>query len=73
MHTFKTDINNTINLSSKFSDDHLIISESGIFDKKEINLLNKYGVNAYLIGESIIKSDDIVSSIKKLIGREWIN
>ena len=70
LHTFKTDINNTINLSSKFSDDHLIISESGIFDKKEINLLNKYGVNAYLIGESIIKSDDIVSSIKKLIGRE---
>tara|TARA_B100001057_G_scaffold99561_2_gene96520 strand:- start:7996 stop:8787 length:792 start_codon:yes stop_codon:yes gene_type:complete len=67
LHTFETDITNTINLSSKFSKDHIIISESGIFNKKEINMLNKCGVNAYLIGESIIKNSNIIDSTKKLI------
>lgn len=67
LHTFETDINNTINLSSKFSKDQIIISESGIFNKKEINMLNNYGVNAFLIGESIIRNDNIIDATKKLI------
>jgi indole-3-glycerol phosphate synthase len=67
LHTFETDIMNTIKLSSKFSKDHIIISESGIFNKKEINMLNKCGVNAYLIGESIIRNNNIIDSTKKLI------
>ena len=42
-------------------------SLADISNKQEIKMLNKYGVNAYLIGEGIIKNNNIIDSTKELI------
>ena len=67
LHTFKTDINTTINLAPKFDDDVIIISESGINNNNQIKMLQKKNVNAFLVGESIIKSDNITKAIHDLL------
>jgi len=67
LHSFKTDINNTIKLSRKFNKRHMIISESGIFSNSDIKLLKEHGVQSFLIGESIMKSDNIQNAIRGLL------
>ncbi|MBL6770552.1 MAG: indole-3-glycerol phosphate synthase TrpC [Rhizobiales bacterium] len=67
LHTFKTDINNTIKLAGKFNKGQIIISESGIFNISDINLLKQHGVQSFLIGESIMKSDNIQKAIRDLL------
>ena len=67
LHTFKTDINTTVNLASRFDDDVIIISESGINNNNQIKMLQKKNVNAFLVGESIIKSDNITKAIHDLL------
>jgi len=53
-------------LASKFNKGHIIISESGIFNISDINLLKQHGVQSFLIGESIMKSDNIQKAIRDL-------
>lgn len=67
LHTFRTDINNTIKLAGKFNKGHIIISESGIFSISDINLLKEHGVQSFLIGESIMKSNNIQKAIRNLL------
>ena len=50
------------------SDDEVIlISESGIKDLDTIKMLNAKNINSFLIGESLIKSNDPRSLLKKLV------
>tara|TARA_Y100001935_G_scaffold244323_1_gene236652 strand:+ start:656 stop:1447 length:792 start_codon:yes stop_codon:yes gene_type:complete len=67
LHTFKTDINTTVNLATKFNNDVIFISESGIYNNNQIKMLSKKKVNAFLVGESIIKSDNMTNAIKDLL------
>jgi len=67
LHTFETDIGTTVNLASKFSDELIIISESGIYNNTQIKMLREKNVNAFLVGESIIKSDNMTKAIQDLL------
>ena len=44
----------------------LVISESGIFSPKEMLALAKLGVGAFLVGTSIMLSDDIEVKVREL-------
>ena len=66
LHTFKTDINTSINLAPKFDNNSIIISESGIYDNHQIKMLANKNVDAFLVGESIIKSENITKAIQDL-------
>ena len=56
MHTL--DIENSINLRRLVSDDIVFISESGIKTKEDISRLKENNVDAVLIGETLMKTDD---------------
>ena len=45
----------------------LILSESGISTSEDIRYLKKCGANAFLIGSSIMKSDNIEEQVRKLV------
>ena len=62
------DINTTLNLREKISGDKIIISESGIKTKQDIEKLKSIGINAVLIGEHFMKSQDIKKSAAELFG-----
>ncbi len=71
LKTFETNLNTTINLVSKYKRDlnnKIIVSESGIFTNDDIKLLMEYDVYAFLVGEGLMREDDIEEATKKLIG-----
>ena len=67
LNTFKTDINTTAKLSQLIPKDRIIVSESGIKNRSDMQMLKSYGVNAALIGESLMISDDIAKTMRELL------
>ena len=63
---FSVDIENSINLRRCVSGDVVFISESGIKSKEDITRLKENSVDAVLIGETLMKSDDKKSMISEL-------
>ena len=61
------DINNTINLIKNIPNEFIVVAESGIKTKKDINIYNKLGVYNFLIGESLLKAQNIEIKIKELL------
>ena len=63
---FTVDINNSVNLRRLVSDDILFISESGIKTSEDVRRLKENNVDAVLIGETLMRSDDKKAMIEEL-------
>ena len=48
--------------------DKLVVSESGIQKRDDVLRLNEAGVHAMLVGESLIRAEDIGAKIRELLG-----
>lgn len=68
LHTFKVDIKTTPRLLKIIPDGKVIVSESGIKTKEDVSYLKSLGVNAVLIGEIFMRSDDIGTKVRELMG-----
>jgi indole-3-glycerol phosphate synthase len=67
LNDLKIDIHTTERLLRKHDKTkNIVISESGITTAKEIQFLKKAGADAFLIGTSIMESDDIASQVRRL-------
>lgn len=58
LKTFEVDFDNSIRLRNMVPDQVLFVAESGIQTKDHLRILAKAGVNAVLIGESLMRSPD---------------
>jgi indole-3-glycerol phosphate synthase len=67
LHTFKTDIQLSIQLKQYIPQDRIIITESGINTHTDINLMQSHGINTFLIGESLMRAKDIGNALDQLI------
>lgn len=70
LKTFKTDLNVTKNLVTKYKrnlENKIIVSESGIFTNDDIKSLVKSGVYAFLVGESLMRENNIENATRQLI------
>jgi len=56
LETFKTDLQTTIRLKEKIPEGPIVVSESGIQSRKNIEQLVSVGVMNFLIGEALLKS-----------------
>ena len=68
LKTFTTDLGVTIRLASRIPAGKLIVSESGIHQRAHVVQLAEAGVHAMLVGESLIRADDIGDKIRELRG-----
>ena len=66
--TFEVDLNTSVRLSYLLPAEVIKVSESGIFDRASIGQLSAAGFSAFLVGESLMRSGDPASSIRKLRG-----
>ena len=66
LNDFTVDIENSINLRRCVSGDVIFISESGIKTKEDVTRLKENNVDAVLIGETLMKSDDKRAMISEL-------
>ena len=63
---FTVDMSNSINLRNKAPKDILFVSESGIKTRSDIKKLEDNNIDAVLIGETLMRSNDIISEVRKL-------
>lgn len=69
LSTFATDLDVTKRLASRIPPDKVIVSESGIRTRRDVEQLLEFGVHAMLVGESLIKSEPLGSKIAELRGQ----
>jgi indole-3-glycerol phosphate synthase len=68
LRTFVTDLGTTERLAKMLPAGRLLVSESGINSREDLLRLKAGGANAFLIGESLMREDDIGAKLKELIG-----
>ena len=67
LHTFKVDLDVTQKLIRHIPQNKVIVSESGIKTYEDMMFLKSLGVNAVLIGEAFMESDDIAAKMRELL------
>ena len=68
LKTFKTDSAATLSLLKFIPAGKVIVSESGINTREQIELMEKAGVHAFLIGEALMKEKDAGKKLRELRG-----
>jgi indole-3-glycerol phosphate synthase len=68
LRTFTTDLATTLRLAKRIPAGKIIVSESGIQHRADVVRLIEAGIHAMLIGESLIRADDIGKKIRELQG-----
>ena len=68
LRTFKTDLGTTLRMAELVEDRGVLVSESGIHTKQDLQKLADAGIRAALIGESLMRSDDIGAKIAEVFG-----
>ena len=67
LDTLEIDLKTTETVLKEHDKSKIILSESGIETPEDIQYLKKCGADAFLIGSSIMKSDNIEEQVKKLV------
>ena len=66
LHSFKVSLDVSRQLIKHAPKDALMICESGLSTKNEILEMHKLGFSGFLIGETLMKSGDVVEELRKL-------
>ena len=66
LKTFEVDIATTFRLLPMIGDEKTIVSESGISEQTQIMALASAGAHAVLVGESLMRSDDVAQKLRSL-------
>ena len=69
LHTFATDLAVTQRLAPLVPNGKVVVSESGIFTRDDLQLLDRSGVNAVLVGEALVTAPDIAAKVRELSGQ----
>jgi len=68
LRTFETDLGTTGRLARMMPPERLLVAESGINDRGDIERLQADGARAFLIGESLMREADIGAALQGLLG-----
>ena len=68
LQTFVTDLATTERLLPKIPGDRFVVAESGISSRRDILRLQRAGARGFLVGESLMREDDIGAKLRDLQG-----
>jgi indole-3-glycerol phosphate synthase len=68
LNNFHTDLEHTLRLRDRIPSDVVLVSESGIRTRADVERLQAAGVSAILVGESLLRAPDIGLAIDQLLG-----
>ena len=71
LKTFKVDINTCLRLKNILPPEKILVCESGITSRDDINALRTNNINAALIGETFMRAEDKISKIQELFGGKY--
>jgi indole-3-glycerol phosphate synthase len=67
LRTFEVKLETTAGLRSLIPADKIVVSESGIKTRQDLQQLADWGINAALVGETLVAASDIAAKMKELI------
>lgn len=68
LKSFEVDLNTSLMLAAKIPKNKIIVIESGIKSKNDINIYQKNDINSFLIGEALMRSNNISITLKSFLG-----
>jgi len=68
LNTFETDLAVTVRLAPAIPRNVLVVAESGLSTRDDLRHLADVGVTTFLIGESLMRADDVAAATRALIG-----
>jgi indole-3-glycerol phosphate synthase len=70
LRTFEVDLEHTIRLRKQIPDECVLVGESGIKTREDVKRLAAAGVDAILVGESLMREPDIGAAVGRLLRAE---
>lgn len=68
LKTLEVDINTTVELAGLLPQGYLLVGESGLKTKEDLDLLASKGVTTFLVGESLMAQPDVAAATRALLG-----
>lgn len=65
---FSVDVRRTMELRKRVPGGHVLVSESGIQTREHVKMLEGGGIDAILVGETLVASSNIQETIRTLLG-----
>jgi indole-3-glycerol phosphate synthase len=66
LRTFETSLETTLGLLERIPDDRIVVTESGILNRADVERMRKHDVNTFLVGEAFMRADDPGVELAKL-------
>lgn len=70
LKTLTVDIATTEELATKVPDDRIVVSESGLNEPADLARMAAVGANCFLVGESLMRQQDVEAATRALLARE---
>lgn len=70
LRTMVTDLSHTIELGAQLPEGTFLVSESGIRTRADVERLMFAGIHGILVGETLMRQDDIAAKVRELIGAD---
>ncbi|HEX5443037.1 MAG TPA: indole-3-glycerol phosphate synthase TrpC [Pirellulales bacterium] len=69
LRTFQTDLEHTLRLRRQIPDECVVVAESGIRTRADVERMQAAGVDAMLVGETFMARPEIGAAVDELLGR----
>jgi indole-3-glycerol phosphate synthase len=67
LRSFEVDLQTTLSLLADVPADRLLVTESGIVSRQDVDALRNHGVHAFLVGEAFMRAPDPGSALRELM------
>ena len=66
LKTFETSLNTTLDLLDEIPNDRIVVTESGIHTREDVQLMRGHNVNTFLVGEAFMREEDPGAKLREL-------
>lgn len=70
LKTLEVDLGTTEALAAMVGDDRMLVAESGLYSHDDLLRMAKVGARCFLVGESLMRQDDVAAATRALLGLE---
>lgn len=69
LRTFETSLDTTLQLLNRIPEDRIVVTESAIHSREDVNTMREHGVNTFLVGEAFMRASEPGEKLQELFHR----